>query len=57
MSEYSSEATPECPSCGSANSARSFSSVGVLTGSRGGSGAGSGSLPTMGGGCGHGGFT
>ncbi len=53
MSEYSSDATPECPSCGSANSARSFSSVGVLTGSRG----GSGNLPTLGGGCGHGGFT
>ena len=53
MSEYSEGNKPDCPSCGSEKAERTFSSVGVLTGSRAG---GSGPMPT-GGGCGHSGFS
>ncbi len=53
MSEYSEAKKPDCPECGSENAERSFSSVGVLVGSRGSSGG-----STMGGGaCGHTGFS
>lgn len=53
MSEYSQGDKPPCPECGSDKAERSFSSVGVLTGSRG----GSSSPPSGGGGCGHTGFS
>jgi len=53
MSEYSSGTRPECPECGSEKAQRCFSSIGVLVGSRGGSGGSS----SGGGGCGHSGFT
>ena len=53
MSEYSEGNKPECPSCHSANTERTFSSVGVLTGSRAASGGSAAGAP----GCGHGGFT
>ncbi len=52
MSEYSEGKKPPCPRCGSVEVERSFTSVGVLTGSRSG-----GSSSSGGGGCGHGGFS
>jgi putative FmdB family regulatory protein len=45
MSEYSEGNKPDCPQCGSKDVERSFTSVGVLTGSRSGS-----SGPSFGGG-------
>ena len=53
MSEYGEGIKAECPECGSADVERSFSSVGVLIGSRSGSGGASPSASN----CGHGGFT
>lgn len=54
MSEYSESNKPDCPECGSRNAERSFSAVGVLVGSRGGSG---GSTGGGGGTCAHTGFS
>lgn len=53
MSEYSEGNKPACPQCGSADVERAFTSVSVLTGSRGGSGGSTSSAAA----CGHGGFT
>ncbi|MBT8397039.1 MAG: zinc ribbon domain-containing protein [Gemmatimonadetes bacterium] len=53
MSEYSEGNTPACPECGSENAERSFTSVGVLVGSR----TTSSAPPAGGGGCGHSGFS
>ena len=53
MSEYSEGNKPACPECGSEKTERSFTSVGVLVGSRGGSSA----PAARGGGCGHSGFS
>lgn len=52
MSEYAEGKKPACPRCGSSDVDRAFTSFGVLTASRGGSGGSS-----FGGSCGHGGFT
>lgn len=53
MSDYSASKRPSCPECGSENTERSFSSVGVLVGSR----TGGGGSAAGGGGCGHSGFS
>ena len=53
MSEYSEGNKPECPQCGSHAVDRTFTSVGVLTGSRAARGVPAPS-PSA---CGHGGFT
>jgi len=53
MSEYSDSEPPACPECGSDDTERSFTSFGVMTGSRGSGGRTSGG----GTGCGHTGFT
>jgi putative FmdB family regulatory protein len=53
MSEYAEGNTPECPECGSDKAERSFSSFGVLVGSR----TGGSTPPAGGGGCGHSGFS
>ncbi|MFH1764109.1 MAG: hypothetical protein ABIF09_07960 [Gemmatimonadota bacterium] len=58
MSEYSEAKKPDCPKCGSKNAERSFTSVGVMVGSRSGSGGSSGGFSSGGGGgCGHSGFS
>ena len=51
MSEYAEGNKTVCPECGSSEVERTFTSVGVLTGSRAGGGA---PAPSN---CGHGGFT
>jgi len=51
ISAYSAGAKPSCSSCGSANVERGFTTVTVLTGSRGSAGGGAAA------GCGSGGFT
>ncbi len=51
MAAYSSGAKATCERCGSANVTRAFTSVTVLTGGRGGSGA------SVGASCGSGGFS
>ncbi len=53
MSDYSDGKEVECPHCGSPKVGRSYTSVSVLTGSRGGSTGGAAPPPN----CGHGGFT
>ena len=53
MSEYSAGNKPPCPQCGSTDVERAFTSVSVLTGSRGGSSGSSSSAAN----CGHSGFT
>ena len=54
MSAYSSGDKPPCEQCGSANVGRAFTTVNVLTGSRGG---GSGASFSAGSSCGSGGFS
>ena len=51
ISAYTAGAKPSCSSCGSANVERGFTTVNVLTGSRGSGGVGGSA------GCGTGGFT